>query len=315
MKSKFFAFIIVAIVVVLTTATASANVLTSTGITVISPPASVAKNGTESNETMFLFAERQDFILTADLVVDITTPGTYGGSTESTIPAGTCVNSYFIHYDRVRGNQYRDADATFEEPVLGLITSNLNLDDSDWLGAPGTFYGNSITDGEIYRGLELTSLNQPDSLTFSADLRTVSVHLIVKANWQDQFRVITEGNCEPVIPDDLTVQIDVKPNSDPSCFNSNGVGVIPVAILGTGDFDVTLIDPASLELDGAPIATRRSGKPKIGYEDYNNDGYKDLVAKFVDTDNYTKLDEWAELTGVLLDGTPITGIGDICIRP
>ena len=72
---------------------------------------------------------------------------------------------------------------------------------------------------------------------------------------------------------------------------------------------------ASLELDGAPVSVRKNNPNKLraGYEDYNADGFEDLIVKFVDTDNYTRQDEWAVLTGTLLDGTPITGTGDICI--
>ena len=36
----------------------------------------------------------------------------------------------------------------------------------------------------------------------------------------------------------LQVAIDIKPGSDPNCFNNNGNGVIPVAILGSASFDV-----------------------------------------------------------------------------
>ena len=40
----------------------------------------------------------------------------------------------------------------------------------------------------------------------------------------------------------VVVEIDVKPGSDPNCFNINGHGVIPVAILGDSNLDVADID-------------------------------------------------------------------------
>ena len=43
-----------------------------------------------------------------------------------------------------------------------------------------------------------------------------------------------------------TAAIDIKPGSDPNCININGHGVIPVAILGSEDFDVSLVDPDTL---------------------------------------------------------------------
>ena len=49
------------------------------------------------------------------------------------------------------------------------------------------------------------------------------------------------------------VDIDIKPGSDPNCFNSDGNGVIPVAILSSAFFDATSVDPESVLLDGSEI--------------------------------------------------------------
>ena len=56
--------------------------------------------------------------------------------------------------------------------------------------------------------------------------------------------------------------IDIKPGSDRNCFNSNGRGVIPVAILGTVDFDVAAIDAATVKLEG--LAVEERGRRKRG---------------------------------------------------
>ena len=48
----------------------------------------------------------------------------------------------------------------------------------------------------------------------------------------------------------VAVGIDIKPGSDPNCFNNNGHGVIPVAILGTVDFDVGTVDATTVKLEG-----------------------------------------------------------------
>lgn len=207
-----------------------------------------------SNETIFLFNEQQDVVLDADLAVDVTAPGTYGAPPGGVIPAGTCVNSYFIHYDLIDANFYRGGSVTFEEEVLGLITSTETLDASDFLGAAGTFYA-SAADDEVGRALELERENNADEISLSADRSTVNATLIVSPELQDQIRVITLGvydpgdSGDPGNPGDqdaIEVQIDVKPNRDPSCFNSNGKGVIPVGILGSADFDVKLIDVSTL---------------------------------------------------------------------
>jgi hypothetical protein len=118
------------------------------------------------------------------------------------------------------------------------------------------------------------------------------------------------------------VAIDVKPGSDPNCFNLNGHGVIPVAILGTADFDATQIDIDSaannpLSFNGLSVRVRGKKGPLCTTQDINLDGYTDLVCHFEDTpDEWLEGDEvFATLTGSLLDGTPIEGTDSICIRP
>ncbi len=61
-------------------------------------------------------------------------------------------------------------------------------------------------------------------------------------------------NIETAIP----VTIDIKPGSEPNCFNNDGHGVIPVAILGSAEFDVTTIDAGSVMLEG--LAVKAVGK-------------------------------------------------------
>jgi len=55
-----------------------------------------------------------------------------------------------------------------------------------------------------------------------------------------------------VLPPD--VYVDIKPTSCPNPINAKGGGVLPVAILGTEDIDVTMIDPSSIRFAGiAPL--------------------------------------------------------------
>ena len=46
--------------------------------------------------------------------------------------------------------------------------------------------------------------------------------------------------------------IDIKPGSCPNPFNGKSKGSVPVAILGSADFDVSEVDPATIELAGVP---------------------------------------------------------------
>ena len=56
--------------------------------------------------------------------------------------------------------------------------------------------------------------------------------------------------CDP----SLDIPVDIKPGSCPNPLNVNSKGVLPVAIVGTADFDVTKVDPSTVRLEGvAPL--------------------------------------------------------------
>jgi len=111
----------------------------------------------------------------------------------------------------------------------------------------------------------------------------------------------------------IEVAIDIKPGSDPNCFNNDGNGVIPVAILGSATFDATEVDPTTLDLDGQTVKIKRNGEPQAGIEDVNQDGFNDLVVKIIGIDGtYAEGFQTATLTGLLFDGTPIEGEDSIC---
>ena len=111
------------------------------------------------------------------------------------------------------------------------------------------------------------------------------------------------------------VGIDIKPGSFPSCFNNDGNGIIPVAINGSADFDVTTVNVETVELQGLKVAVKgKADKLMAAYEDWDVDGDIDLVLKMVDADGtFAQGTGTAKLSGFLNDGTPFYGIGDICI--
>jgi hypothetical protein len=113
-----------------------------------------------------------------------------------------------------------------------------------------------------------------------------------------------------------TVSIDVKPGSDPNCFNINSHGVVPVAILGTQEFDATEIDPTSLSFGGLVVRVRGNKGPLCSIDYSNNDPYLDLICHFEDDSSmWAPGNSEATLTGELFDGTPIEGSDSICIVP
>ncbi|MHC4736596.1 MAG: right-handed parallel beta-helix repeat-containing protein [Planctomycetota bacterium] len=82
--------------------------------------------------------------------------------------------------------------------------------------------------------------------------------------------------------------IDIKPGSCPNPLNVKSLGVLPVAVLGSEDFDVSSIDVASIRLAGvAPIrssyedvATPVSDSNECECSTEGPDGFPDLTLKF-----------------------------------
>lgn len=113
----------------------------------------------------------------------------------------------------------------------------------------------------------------------------------------------------------VQVAIDIKPGSDPNCFNNDGNGVIPVAVLGSADFDVTQIDASTVRLEGMAIkAVGKSNKLLARIEDVNGDGIEDLIVQIADTKGvFSPDDTMATVTGNLLNGIPFEGSDTICI--
>jgi len=123
----------------------------------------------------------------------------------------------------------------------------------------------------------------------------------------------------------VTVAIDIKPGSYPNCLNINSHAVIPVAVLGRADFDVTQIDISTLDFAGLEVRVQGNDALQCSVEDVSGDftypegapdGYLDLVCQFVeDSTTWISEDGYATLTGNLVDSTPISGTDEICIVP
>jgi len=123
----------------------------------------------------------------------------------------------------------------------------------------------------------------------------------------DIFLAGSAGKCKPVA-------IDIKPGSDPNCFNIDGHGVIPVAILGAADFDAANIKVETLLFDGLTVRVRGQKGPLCSIEDSNGDAFLDLVCHFEDDPStWTGGSGPATVTGQLMDNTPFEGRDFICI--
>ncbi len=139
-------------------------------------------------------------------------------------------------------------------------------------------------------------------------------------------------------PEPLLDLLDIRPGSCPNPFNvklfeyteNRGKrmgGMLPAALLGSEDFDVRLVDPSSVRLEGVIPVFRKS----CGYEDLSQpvvektgcecttegpDGYEDMIFHFRSIEIAEALAEdgipqpgeerMLTLTGQLADGTPFS---------
>ena len=135
----------------------------------------------------------------------------------------------------------------------------------------------------------------------------------------DEYPIVEEWgqfSVEAVIP----ASIDIKPGSDDNCINNNGHGVIPVAILGRADFDITQVDPSTCSLAGQTVkAVGKADKLLAHIEDINGDGFDDLVLQIEDVDGAFQVGQGeATLICNLYEeygSNPIEGTDSICIVP
>jgi len=142
-----------------------------------------------------------------------------------------------------------------------------------------------------YDGDTLSSLDILDAVgSYDYDGLT-NYYFTVIDGWFDAIGLWWQTMTISRVPVDVAV--DIKPGSCPNPFNVNNRGGLPVAILGTADLDVSMIDPASVRLAGvAPLRSDYEDvgtpfEPYTGREDCDldcnemeSDGFMDLMFKF-----------------------------------
>lgn len=130
---------------------------------------------------------------------------------------------------------------------------------------------------------------------------------------------VTVSVIEP--PPSVTLTVDIKPGSEANPVNLSSHGVIPVAILGSADFDVSQIDPSTILLEG--VAPVRCSMADLDLDDSDDtlvtgDGFADLKLKFRTAQLAAVLGDFTRnetvvltLTAQLLDGTAVEGTDTI----
>ncbi len=143
--------------------------------------------------------------------------------------------------------------------------------------------------GDLAAGATTQCVDLEVKLDVSAVPESVFTNLVtIDSDQTPPTTIELETEVCPLIP----VPFDVKPTSCRNPLNTRSKGVLPAAVVGADDFDVTHVDPASLTLEGV-AALRWSLEdvtapyvPYLGKQDpfdcttAGPDGYLDLTVKF-----------------------------------
>jgi hypothetical protein len=100
------------------------------------------------------------------------------------------------------------------------------------------------------------------------------------------------------------VERDVKPGSDKNPVNPKSRGVIPVAIMGSADFDATQVDYTKVRFGPNEASPIHDGH----IVDVNSDGFADVLFHFNTIDTGIECGvTHATLTGETFGGSSISG--------
>ena len=262
--------------------------------------------------------------------VDMTfDPGTeYGGLMYVTLEGGkNDTGPYGVHAVDPNGSATRFAPAI-------VNAWNVAIDPHGFLGGylfiSGKWFPEQAyftlwradTDGSATEFAVGTHDNHLLTITFGADGAMYVPEFIKNQGEVTIHRITSYGPAEAAV--------DIKPGSCPNPLNLASRGVLPVAILGTEEFDVTGIDTASIRLEGVSpvrshyedVATPVTDGNECECNAEGPDDYLDLTLKFKTQQlaeeivnslgEITAGDELVlTLTGALTDGTPI--VGEDCV--
>lgn len=170
--------------------TATAEIITAGGDTVIAmPPANILHNQWENDTEIRVWFERETTLI-EDIQLGHSQPGLVEDQSQldgNTITSGTQVQSYMIRLDPVgQGPVTLSGYLTFDTEILGVYIGSQLVTTDSFLGRPGVQYN-----ANPFRGMELDVTNsEADAFEISQDLMRIDFVMQV-GEWTDDIRVVT----------------------------------------------------------------------------------------------------------------------------
>lgn len=182
-----------------------------------------------------------------------------------------------------------------------------------WIN-PNTYYTATLTISNGTATLTSPGVNtSTGTVTYAGVYNTLFIGDTDGYDWPQCSGTIDYVTIKPLL---ISVDIDIKPGSDPNSINLGSGGTVAVAIFSTAEFDATTINPETVTLSGAPIRRKGNGTPMASIEDINGDGRMDLVVH-VSTSALQLSDTAVEavLEGQTYSGMKIRGTDSVRIVP
>jgi hypothetical protein len=195
--------------------------------------------------------------------------------------------------------QFRQADFDNGEMTV-LDEYPLIEDDFDSFDAIALGLYTGPYENDVYAGLILVDNSNPDNNAIHHF--EVTGNIFNGENW-------TRAGFIASRPAVLDIDVDIKPYEQINNINPGSRGLLPVAVLTSGDFDALLVDPATVRF-GPAGAIDTHGRAHV--KDIDNDGDMDLLFHFRTREiGISCGDTEATLTGQTWDGTLISGTDSV----
>lgn len=270
---------------------------------------------------------QSDVPFTGSVTMELLAPGPAGpdSSTDGISFAwdqqGWVQNSFVIRWDDetfipVPGPEMQRSDSEFgvwndhvelpEDPFRDQIWNTIFYSEG--------IYAGRVCEEQVYMARITTDTSWLDGLDFdpSAGLApgADAVNSLSFGVNCDQYDLAVSGGftLTELTPRSTRVHIDIRPHADPNYINPESKGFVPVAVLGSAEFDATQVDPQSVRF-GPHKAT---AVDDVRVADVNRDGRPDAVLRFRIRDAGIRFGQHAAaLAGKTFAGASFLGVDRI----